>query len=92
MIKLASNVSLRITLRSFNMTIIGLKELSQNAGKIDERVAKGKKFTVVKRSKPVFIITAPLTTDDEVKKQELTGWTKQAINKYKNALTELHSG
>ncbi|MCA9350884.1 hypothetical protein KC874_04290 [Candidatus Saccharibacteria bacterium] len=73
------------------MTIIGLKELSQNAGKIAERVAKGEKFTVVKRSKPVFIISAPLPAKDEDKKQELTGWTKQAINKYKNALTELHT-
>jgi antitoxin (DNA-binding transcriptional repressor) of toxin-antitoxin stability system len=38
------------------MTIIGLKELSQNAGRIADRVAKGERFTVVKRSKAVFEI------------------------------------
>lgn len=46
------------------MTIIGLKELSQNAGKIAERVAKGERFTVVKRSKPVFTISPPVETSD----------------------------
>jgi prevent-host-death family protein len=46
------------------MTIIGLKELSQNAGKIAERVAKGERFTVVKRSKPVFEISPPTEVSD----------------------------
>lgn len=44
-IKVASYVSLKITLRRFEMTIIGLKELSQNPGKIDidSLVAKAKR-------------------------------------------------
>lgn len=46
------------------MTIIGLKELSQNAGKIADRVAKGERFTVVKRSKPVFEINPPTEASD----------------------------
>lgn len=46
------------------MTIIGLKELSQNAGKIADRVAKGERFTVVKRSKPVFEINPPTQSSD----------------------------
>lgn len=41
------------------MTIIGLKELRQNATQIAERAMKGESFTVVKRSKPVFNITPP---------------------------------
>lgn len=71
------------------MNIIGLKELSQNAGKIADRVAKGEQFTVVKRSKPVFIISAPKKSRTE-SKQELSDWTKEAISSYKNALEELH--
>lgn len=67
------------------MTIIGLKELSQNAGKIAERVANGEQFTVVKRSKPVFVISAPTTSTDN----ELSGWTKEAIEKYRPALESL---
>jgi prevent-host-death family protein len=34
--------------------IIGLKELRENTGKYIAQVSKGKSFTVVKRSKPVF--------------------------------------
>ncbi len=41
------------------MTIIGLKELRQHAGQIAERAQKGERFTVVKRSKPMFIISPP---------------------------------
>ena len=41
------------------MTIIGLKELSQNAGKIAKRVEAGETFTVVRRSVPVFEISKP---------------------------------
>lgn len=67
------------------MTIIGFKELSQNAGKIADLVAKGEKFTVVRRSKPVFEISPPSSSKDA----ELKDWTKQAINRYKSALKEL---
>lgn len=68
------------------MTIIGLKELSQNAGKIADRVAKGERFTVVKRSKPVFEISAPVSDSDT----ELKGWTKEAIDRYRPALKALN--
>jgi antitoxin (DNA-binding transcriptional repressor) of toxin-antitoxin stability system len=71
------------------MTIIGLKELSQNAGKIAERVAKGEQFTVVKRSKVVFEITAP-SASNTTTKQDINDWSQQAINKYQVALKELH--
>jgi prevent-host-death family protein len=37
--------------------IIGLKELRENTEKYISDVEKGKSFTVVKRSKPVFKIT-----------------------------------
>ncbi len=44
------------------MTIIGLKELRQNASQIAERAQKGERFTVVKRSKPMFEIV-PMNHD-----------------------------
>ena len=71
------------------MTIIGLKEFSQNAGKIAERVAKGERFTVVKRSKPIFEISAPSNANNKEKKQK--AWTRQAIDHYRPALKELHN-
>lgn len=48
------------------MTIIGLKEFTQNAGKIGERVQKGERFTVVKRSKPLFTIIPPQEKDNDL--------------------------
>ncbi len=69
------------------MTIIGLKELSQNAGRIAERVQKGEEFIVVKRSKPVFAISAP--SENSASKQELEDWTQQAIKRYNPALKAL---
>ena len=68
------------------MTIIGLKELSQNAGKIADRVAKGESFTVVKRSKPVFSIvpSQPISNIDEVSK-----WTEDYVRINKEAFDEL---
>lgn len=38
-------------------TIIGFKELRENADKYISAVEKGKSFTVVRRSKPIFNIT-----------------------------------
>ena len=69
------------------MTIIGLKELRQNASQIAERAQKGEHFTVIKRSKPVFEISPP--SQDGVANQELKEWTKQAIERYRPALTAL---
>lgn len=70
------------------MTIIGLKELSQNAGKIAERAQKGERFTVVKRSKAVFEISPPSEQNDPT--QNLQEWTKQAIERYRPALKALN--
>lgn len=69
------------------MTIIGLKELRQNATEIAERALKGERFTVVKRSKPVFEISPP--SDMNVKEGDLKDWTKQAIDLYRPALDSL---
>jgi len=69
------------------MTIIGLKELRQNASQIAERAQKGEHFTVLKRSKPVFEISPP--SQDGVTNQDLKEWTKQAIEQYRPALTAL---
>ena len=68
------------------MTIIGLKELRQNATEIAERAQKGERFTVVKRSKPVFVISPP---SNSPKSSELEEWTKEAIEKYRPALEAL---
>jgi antitoxin (DNA-binding transcriptional repressor) of toxin-antitoxin stability system len=70
------------------MTIIGLKELRQNASQIAERALKGEYFTVVKRSKPVFEISPPAASHKK-SDQELREWTQQAIERYRPALDEL---
>ncbi len=69
------------------MTIIGLKELSQNAGKIAERVQKGESFIVVKRSKPVFHIIP--YSQSPTSDKELKDYTKHAIERYSPALKAL---
>ena len=68
------------------MTIIGLKELRQNAGKIAERAQKGERFTVVKRSKPVFNITPP---DDTTAVNDTKAWTKRYVEKHRPAFEAL---
>lgn len=67
------------------MTIIGLKELSQNAGKIAERVQKGERFTVVKRSRPVFTIGPPVTEAAD----DIEAWTEQFIKDNEELLISL---
>ena len=57
-------------------TIIGLKELRENTQKYISEIDKGKSFVVVRRSKPVFIITPP---DDESLWETVAEFT--AINK-----------
>ena len=42
---------------STKTNIIGFKELRENAGKYINAIARGKSFTVVRRSKPIFNIT-----------------------------------
>jgi prevent-host-death family protein len=68
------------------MTIIGLKELSQNAGRIADRVQNGEEFIVVKRSKPVFNIV-PNTQDHDV--EETKAWTKQLVKEHRPAFESL---
>lgn len=46
-------------------TIIGLKQLRENVEKYVAEVNKGKSFTVVKKSRPVFRIV-PLDEDDSM--------------------------
>ena len=70
------------------MTIIGLKELRQNASEIAERAQKGESFTVVKRSKPMFEISPP--SQQDMPNKELSEWTKQAIKRYRPALDALN--
>jgi prevent-host-death family protein len=68
------------------MTIIGLKELSQNAGRIAERVQNGEEFIVVKRSKPVFKIV-PDTQDNTV--DATKAWTRELVQKHRPAFKAL---
>lgn len=56
-----------------NKTIVGVKELRQNLDNYISQVQKGKIFTVIKRSKPVFKI-APV--DDEEMWEEVVDFTK----------------
>lgn len=68
------------------MTIIGLKELRQNATEIVERAQKGERFTVVKRSKPVLTITA---AQPEANIDETREWTRAYITDNQRAFNEL---
>lgn len=44
--------------------IVGVKELRENLEKFIVRINKGESFTVVRRSKPVFVISPPGETID----------------------------
>jgi len=44
--------------------IVGLKELRQNVANYIAEVKKGKSFLVVRRSKPVFKISAPESEEE----------------------------
>lgn len=45
-------------------SIVGLKELRENAEKYITRVRKGESFTVFRKSKPVFRISPPEHEDE----------------------------
>lgn len=66
------------------MTIIGLKELRQNATEIAERAQKGEHFTVIKRSKPVFSIVPP-----KQENTDLESWLDTYIEKNRDLLISL---
>lgn len=69
------------------MTIIGLKELRQNTSEIAERASKGERFTVVKRSKPVFDIVP--SSQQNPKVSATKKWTKELVDKHRPAFEEL---
>ena len=60
--------------------IIGFKELRQNADKYINAVAKGRTFTVVKRSKPVFKMVPVDKWGDEGNWKTIVDFTKIAQN------------
>ncbi len=68
------------------MTIIGLKELRQNASQIAERAKRGEHFTVVKRSKPMFSIS-PVQTTPNI--EEARAWTRDLVTKHRPAFKAL---
>ncbi|MBP9803199.1 MAG: type II toxin-antitoxin system prevent-host-death family antitoxin [Candidatus Pacebacteria bacterium] len=45
--------------------LIGFKELRENSEKYIEAVARGKSFTIVRRSKPIFKITPVSSINEE---------------------------
>lgn len=70
------------------MTIIGLKELAKNAGKIAKRAKAGERFTVMNRSTPMFdIVSHKADVARDVAKTE--SWTKEFVQKHQKAFDEL---
>lgn len=58
-------------------SIIGFKELREHADKYITQVSKGRSFTVVRRSKPVFKISPPVDEwGDEGNWETLIDFTK----------------
>jgi prevent-host-death family protein len=69
------------------MTIIGLKELRQNASQIAERAQNGERFTVVKRSKPVFDIVPTGQQNSSI--EDTKAWTRDLVAKHRPAFEAL---
>ena len=61
---------------STKTNIIGFKELRENAGKYINAIARGKSFTVVRRSKPIFNITPVNEWGDEGVWKTIVDFTK----------------
>lgn len=68
--------------------IVGLKDLRDNMETYIKQVEKGKSFTVVRRSKPVFRIS-PANKQDAAQTEELVEWTDHFIDRYRGALEKL---
>lgn len=51
-------------MKSYNQTIVGLKELRENTDVYINAVEKGKSFVVVRKSKPIFKISSPSEADE----------------------------
>ncbi|MCF7833747.1 MAG: type II toxin-antitoxin system prevent-host-death family antitoxin [Candidatus Pacebacteria bacterium] len=67
--------------------IIGFKDLRENADKYINAIAKGKSFTVVRRSKPIFKIVPVDEWGDEGEWDSLVDFTKLS-KKSKGILAE----
>jgi len=65
--------------------IVGLKELRENMEEYINQIGKGKSFTVVRRSKPVFNVTPVADTHEQDVAQASMG----IIKRYKKALDRL---
>jgi antitoxin (DNA-binding transcriptional repressor) of toxin-antitoxin stability system len=55
--------------------IVGLKDLRENIEKYSSLVNKGMSFTVVRRSKPIFIIS-PVSNEEEMDWESVVDFTK----------------
>jgi len=61
---------------STKTSIIGFKDLRLNADKYISAIARGRSFTVVRRSKPIFNITPVDEWGDEGKWETVVDFTK----------------
>ena len=57
-------------------TIIGLRDLRENVMDYIKQVKKGKSFTVVRRSKPVFKISPVIEDDTDERWETVIDFTK----------------
>lgn len=62
-------------------SIIGLKELRNNADKYIAAVGKGKRFTVFKHSKPVFAIVPAEELEYDLEELDGPGWKNLDLTK-----------
>jgi len=66
-----------MSIKTLNIpSIIGFKELRENADKYINAIAGGKSFTVVRRSKPIFNIIPVDEWGDEGKWETVVDFTK----------------
>jgi prevent-host-death family protein len=64
-------------LRKYNCTIIGLKELRENMATYVREVDKGRSFTVVRKSRPIFKVVPVDEWGDDGKWTTLLDFSKQ---------------
>ncbi len=55
--------------------IVGVKELRENLSVYTDQVQRGKSFTIVRRSKPLFRMV-PIDEDDDVNWERVIDFTK----------------
>lgn len=61
---------------SINQKLVGLKELRENLESYITLVKKGMRFTVLRRSKPVFVISPVVDDEDEDSWETVIDFTK----------------